>query len=66
LDDQVTDEMSDMRMQHHILYLGVKRGKYDVWYDNNQCCGDNNNTKDSFFNLCVLGHVAMISIAIKT
>jgi hypothetical protein len=54
-------ELSDMSMQHHILYLEVKREKYDVWCDNNQCWGDNINTKDYFF-----GHVAIISITIET
>ena len=28
--------LSDRAMQPNIRYLGVKRGKYDVWCDKNQ------------------------------
>ena len=28
--------LSDKTMQPNILYLGVRRGKYDVWCDENQ------------------------------
>ena len=48
----------------HSLSRG-KKEKYDVWSDSNQCWSDNSKSSDYFFQLCVLGYVAIIRSTIE-